>query len=272
MPAKYTTQQDVGEGRSRLSGVIRAAGDIVRVADAARTLHLSRTQAAKTLAGWAKQGWLQRVGPGVYVPVQIELLGTKHAVADPWVLVPPLFGPGYIGGRTAAEHWDLTEQIFRDIVVFTARSIRQRSKETGGAVFTLHRIPETRIFGTKPIWRGQTRVPISDIDRTMLDMLDNPSTGGGIQHVAECLDRYLGKPDSNPDQLLSYADRLGNGAVFKRLGFLAERHPLGSELANACKSRLTTGYAKLDPDLSCTRIVTRWKLKVPPDWLTGKHS
>ena len=267
MPSRDTREELPQSGRLRLSRVIRQAGDTVRVADAARALGLPRLQAAKALAAWAKQGWLRRVGRGVYVPVELELLGTEHAVADPWVLVPALFGPAYIGGRTAAEHWDLTEQIFRDILVFTAKPIRERETETGGALFTLRHIPEARMFGTKSVWRGQTRVAISDIDRTILDMLDDPSAGGGIHHVADCLDQYLRKPESSIDQLISYADHLGNGAVFKRLGFLAERHPLGSELVAACKSRLTTGYAKLDPDLNCSRIVTRWKLRVPPDWL-----
>ena len=236
------------------------------VAAAAQTLGVTPVKAAKALAGWAKQGWLQRVGSGLYVPVALEMLGTEQAVADAWLLVPKLFGPGYIGGRTAAEHWDLTEQIFRDIVVFTARGIRERTRVSGGAQFTLRRIPETRIFGTKAVWRGQTKVLISDIDRTMLDMLDDPTSGGGIQHVSDCLDRYLRKEERSAEKLLEYADRLDNGAVFKRLGFLAERHSLGAELATACKTRLTQGYAKLDPALKCPRVITAWKLRVPADW------
>lgn len=247
--------------------VIRAAGDVVRVEDAARALSLPRAQAAKALAGWAKQGWLQRVGSGVYVPVGLEIQGTAQAVADAWLLVPALFGPAYVGGRTAAEHWDLTEQLFRDIVVFTARPIREREKESGGAIFTLRHIPLKRIFGAKPVWRGQTKVAVSDIDRTVVDMLNDPQIGGGIQHVADCLDRYLRKDEHSLPQLIAYADRLGNGAVFKRLGFLAEKHPLGGELIPACKSRLTQGYAKLDPALRCPRVVTRWKLRVPASWI-----
>lgn len=251
----------------RLTTVIRAAGDVIHIDDAARALEVSRFKAAKTLAAWAAQGWLQRVGSGVYAPVALELRGSEQAVADAWSLVPPLFGPAYIGGRTAAEYWDLTEQLFRDIVVFTARPIRERTKESGGALFTLRHIAESRLFGTKTVWRGRTKVSISDIDRTMVDLLDDPVIGGGIQHVADCLDRYLGKNESKPEQLISYADQLANGAVFKRLGFLAERHPLGEMLARGCILRLTKGYAKLDPSLTCERIVTRWKLRVPADWI-----
>ena len=106
----------VPTGRAKLAAVIRAAGDVVRIDDALRALDISRVQAAKLLSRWAGQGWLRRVGTGTYVPVPLELVDANQVVLDPWILVPSLFAPAYIGGRTAAEHWDLTEQIFRDIV------------------------------------------------------------------------------------------------------------------------------------------------------------
>ena len=104
----------------------------MHIEDAARALDVPRGRAAKLLSRWTNQGWLRRVGTGTYVPVQLELLDSEQVVQDPWILVPALFAPAYIGGRTAAEHWDLTEQIFRDIVVFTARAVRQKNSSRGG--------------------------------------------------------------------------------------------------------------------------------------------
>jgi predicted transcriptional regulator of viral defense system len=260
------TEKTIPAGRARLAAVIGAAGDVVRIDDAVQALDISRTQAAKLLSRWAGQGWLRRVGTGAYVPVQLEMVGAAQVVQDPWVLVPTLFAPAYIGGRTAAEHWDLTEQIFRDIVVFTARPLRKKTVERQGALFTLANIGEERLFGTKAVWRSQTKIAISDIHRTIIDMLDDPATGGGIQHVADCLERYLQRSDSDPATLIAYAERLGNGAVFKRLGFLAERHHGDGPLAQACKDRLTKGHALLDPALNCERLVTRWRLRVPQTW------
>lgn len=254
-------------GRARLAAVMAEAGDLVRIADVTRALGVSRAQAAKHLSRWAQQGWLRRVGPGAYVPVPLQLLGSGQVLEDPWILVPALFAPAYVGGRTAAEHWDLTEQIFRDIMVFTARPVRQRSLERQNAIFTLKKIREQAIFGTRTVWRGRTKVAVSDVHRTIIDMLDDPSVGGGIQHVADCLGEYLKHPDSDPDQLIEYGDRLGNGAVFKRLGFLAERQSGGTGLAAAARDRLTKGHAKLDPALDCSRLVTRWRLRVPETWL-----
>ena len=66
------------------------------------------------------------------------------------------------------------------------------------------------------------------------------------------------------DLVIEYAKRLRNGAVFKRLGFLASRllgdaHPL----AIACHAHLTNGNAQLDPELRGDRLMTRWRLFVP---------
>jgi len=253
-------------GRSRLAAVINAAGDVLHIDDVEATLHVSRTKAAKLLSRWAEQGWLRRVGPGAYVHVQLALHESEQVIEDPWVLVPALFDPAYIGGRTAAEHWDLTEQIFRDIVVFTARPVRQKTIDAQGTVFSLKHIREELIFGTKTLWRGQSRVQVSDIHRTIIDMLHDPASGGGIQHIADCFNQYMQRNDTDPRLLIEYAERLGNGAVFKRLGFLAERLPHGDSLVDAAKLSLTKGYAKLDPALDCSRFIRRWGLRVPRTW------
>lgn len=251
-------------GRHKLVSVIQAAGDVVRIDDVVRTLSLNRTDAAKLLSRWTRQGWLRRVGSGAYVPATLESLDRRHVLDDPWVLVPALFAPCYVGGRTAAEHWDLTEQIFRDIVVMTTRVVREKYPVRHGANFTLHHIAERKLFGTRTVWRGRSKVPVSDVHRTIVDMLNNPELGGGIQHVADCLGTYLGRSDRSDAQLIDYAEALGNGAVFKRLGFLAE--PRAKALAAECRTRLTQGNAHLDPALECTRLVTRWRLWVPEPW------
>ena len=253
-------------GKSRLAAVINSAGDVIHIEDVEATLTVSRIKAAKLLSRWAEQRWLRRVGRGAYVPVELTLRDSEQVIQDAWVLVPALFSPAYVGGRTAAEHWGLTEQIFRDILVCTARPVRQRTIERQGAVFSLKHVKENLIFGTKPVWRVQSRVEVSDIHRTIIDMLDDPATGGGIQHVTDCFAQYMQRKDGDPGLLIEYADRLGNGAVFKRLGFLAEFHQGTDVLIDAAKLRLTKGYAKLDPVLDCSRLVTRWGLRVPATW------
>ena len=256
----------IPKGRRRLAAVIQAAGDIIRISDAERALGIGRSDAAKLLSRWSAQAWMRRVGPGAYAAVDLDTLTSERVLDDPWVLVPALFQPAYIGGRTAAQHWELTEQIFRDIVVMSARTVRVKNQHHHGAHFTLKHVQHRRIFGTKTVWRGKTQIAISDVHRTIIDMLDDPSLGSGIQHVADCLATYFEREDRDDDKLMSYAGRLGNGTVFKRLGIVAERRPDTSTLVEACLARLTQGNSKLDPAIPCPRLISRWRLFVPESW------
>lgn len=258
------------QGRAQLVQLLSAAGDVVRVDDVVNVLRLDRVRAAQRLSRWMEQGWLRRVGRGAYVAASVDTMASDIVLDDPWVLVPALFSPAYIGGRTAAEHWDLTEQIFNDVLVMTAQFVRQKHQIQQGAKFSLKHIAERKMFGTKNVWRHRTRVPISDIHRTIIDIVDDPAIGGGIQHVADCVAAYLGRDDRDDDRLIDYGIRLGNGAVFKRLGFLTEQTPGGAELARLCEKHLSGGHAKLDPAQGGPRVVSKWRLRVPDHWTHGQ--
>ena len=109
----------IPRGRRKLGSVIRKANDIIRIDDVVSALSIGRPEATKLLSRWTRQGWLRRVGPGAYAAAQLDSLESEHVLDDPWVLVPALYAPAYIGGWTAAEHWDLTEQMFRQILVLS---------------------------------------------------------------------------------------------------------------------------------------------------------
>ena len=117
------------QGRTQLVRVLSAAGDVIHVDDVVAALQLDRIAAAQRLSRWTEQGWLRRVGRGAYVAASIDTMGSDRVLDDPWVLVPALFAPAYVGGRTAAEHWDLTEQIFKDILVMTTQAVRQKRQK-----------------------------------------------------------------------------------------------------------------------------------------------
>src|ERR1051326_8209088 len=252
--------------RARLGAVLRASKEVVSGAIASQILGIERRRAAQVLSRWCTQGWLRRVGHGLYVPVPLDLAGSEQVLSDPWVLVPALFGECYIGGWTAAHHWELTEQLFNETVVFTTRRVTQKRATAQGSVFDLHNVPAKRLFGLKTLWRGSAKVAISDAARTLIDVIAAPEAGGGIDHVADCLSTYLGSKTADRDLLIRYAEQFENGAVFKRLGFLADTRLQDKKLAAACRARLTQGYTRLDPALTSPRLITAWRLWVPERW------
>lgn len=252
--------------REKLATVLRHAGALVTVEDAAEALGVSRKIAARTLWRWHRQGWLSNLRRGLYAPVPLDAMSGKQVLPEPWILVPALFHPGYIGGWSAAEHWDLTEQMFRSLVVYTARPTRPRTQMIQGISYILRRVKPEQIFGMHPVWHGKVKVLVSDVHRTVVDMLDDPGSGGGIRHVNDCLRHYLASDQADMPTIFEYADSLGNGAVFKRLGFLLSRMDVDERILESCRSRLTTGNAKLDLILPCRRLVKKWRLWIPKIW------
>lgn len=249
--------------RARLASVLRAAKEVVSVNIASQTLGIDRRASAKLLSRWKQQGWLRRIGHGLYVPVPLDLAGSEQLIADPWVLVPTLFNQCYIGGWTAAHHWELTEQLFNETLVFTTRRVTEKRVIAQGAAFVLHNAKPKRFFGLKTLWRGSVKVSISDPARTLIDMIAAPEVGGGIDHVADSLSAYLETKTADRDLLIRYAGEFNNGVIFKRLGYLADTRLHDAKLAAACRSRLTQGYARLDPALPAKKLVTAWRLWLP---------
>ena len=253
--------------RERLAALIRGTKGTVSVPEAASILKVSPSDASKMLSKWTSKGWLSRVRQGLYIPISIESRTTDVPLEDPWVIADRLYSPCYIGGWSAAEYWGLTEQIFRTVVVMTTQKPRDRKPVIKGTGFLLRTVPERTLFGLKAAWRGQVKISVSDPTRTVLDMLNDPQLGGGIRSTVDMFRDYLKSENRKIDLLIEYADRLGNGAVFKRLGFLLEQFaPDQQSMIELCQTKLTRGNSKLDPRLPSEKLITRWRLWIPKNW------
>ncbi len=263
----------ISKSRNRLGAVMRqAGGDVITVGDVSTALRLDRSEAAKVLARWNAQGWVKRLRRGYYAPVPLDMQGQEQVLEDPWVMVPELFGEACIGGWSAAEHWGLTEQLFRSTCVLTTKPVQSKELTIQGLPFTLKHVKRDAFFSTRAVWRARARVLVTTPEKTIVDMLDDPALGGGIRHVADCLGNYFTRDDADSKALIATADKLGNGAVFKRLGFLAETLRGADAIVDACRTRLSSGNAKLDPAISCRRLVTRWRLWVPASWTKARRT
>lgn len=249
--------------RARLAKVLRYSKGVVTLKDISEALEVGRADASKTAARWVIQGRLTRIRPGLFAPVPLDANPETSGVSDLWQIVPELFGESFVTGWSAAEKWDLTEQLFRRVCVKTTSPVRRNIVEVRDGEFFVTRVPENQVFGTHTHWADRVRVQVADPHRTIVDMLDDPRLGGGGRHTKDCIERYLRSDMASTDTLVGYADRVGNGAVFKRLGFVAE-HLAGPEdpLTVECHKRLTTGYADFDPAIKGGRVVTRWRIRV----------
>jgi predicted transcriptional regulator of viral defense system len=188
-----------------------------------------------------------------------------------------------IGGWSAAEHHGLTDQTFRDVVVFASHHVRDRHPRIQDTTFRVVVVHESRLFGTDIVWRDRVRVQVSDPSRTVVDILGDPNLGGGIRHVADIVSAYFVHPRRDDARLLDYARRLANRTVYKRLGYLVELMDVNApEVIEACLERKSRGFSLLDPTMPPSgRCIRRWNLllnaRIEPNWtvtprLTGESA
>jgi predicted transcriptional regulator of viral defense system len=236
----------------------------VGVADVLAVRPVTVPHAAQILARLARKGWLVRVGRGAYSVVPLGSPGAAASSADAWALAMALFAPCYISGWTAAEHWDLTEQIFNAISVVTSRPQRHRERIVAGIRFVFRTADQSTFFGITRVWNGSQRVDVADPHRLVIDILAAPDFGGGARHTLDVLRHYFRSKHADPDKLIVYAQRFGKGVVFKRLGYCAETFGAPStDWLELCKAGMSQGISQLDPNgPKQGRVVSRWRLRI----------
>lgn len=256
-------------GRGRLAQLLQIGQPTITIGDAAKVLATDPIKAGKLLAYYAKKGWLNRISSGNYVSVPLEADDPGIITEDPLVIAGKLFAPCYIGGWSAAEYWGMTEQIFNSVIVIVQKDFKKRRQLIGNVEYLLHSVSYKLFFGLKTVWINNTQIKISDPSRVIIDLLRDLSLGGGLRGAVDLLRYYFTSKDLDLKQLMSYLEQISIGAIYKRLGFLLELYCSDQqELISCCRSKLTNGYAKLDPSLkkNNNKLVSQWRLWVPENW------
>lgn len=258
--------QDAGglsaASRRELATLFGAGKRTVSVDEAAMALDVSRVSAAKRLAALASRGWLRRIRRGLYLAVPADAAVPSAWTEDAWYLADLVWKPCYIGGWTAANHWSLTDQVFRSTIVMTTNRVRRVSQELAGVTYLVHHVPPAALeWGLAAEWRHERRISLSNPERTVADVLARPELGGGIRHTMEILDTLM--LDASIVDIADAVKHLKNGAALKRLGFLLEA--LGHN-TDAIDLPMSSGVVLLDPAMPAGGPRSpKWGLRVNVD-------
>ena len=250
--------------RRLISDLVASEQPTISADDVVERLGVGRTHANLMLSRLSKKGWLQRLKRGVYAPVPISSKTGEPIPEDPFAIATALFAPCYISGWSAAEYWDLTEQISNTVVVFTSRRLRSTKHVVARIKYRTRYIPEDLVFGTTKVWFGAVAAEVADPHRTVADALSSPDLGGGGRQTLDIVRAYWKSQHADPDRILDYAQRLRNGALFKRLGLTTElfARPTAEWVAR-CRNGMTKGIALLDPSGSRRgKVISRWRIRL----------
>ncbi len=238
--------------------------------DVAEITELRAASARSFIRKLVNRGVATRLKPGLFLLVPFELGREREYLGDP-LLAAKALARGedhYLSHATAMEIHQMVTQPRLVVYVTTPKSIRPRT--IGGTEYRFVRCQRRHLFGIVQHWvTKQQTVPVSDLERTVIDCLWHPEYCGGLTEVAKGL--WMQREKVQVASLIEYALRLGVGAVVRRLGFLLELYGIGGvDAVELLRRNLTSTYVVLDPVLPPEgRYLRRWRLRlnVSPDEL-----
>lgn len=217
-------------------------------------------------------GWIRRVKRGVYA-ITGKLAGSSSA--HDYAIAVALFPPSALSHQTALNLHGLSEQIPRVITCTTTakvvtpamrgRATRQRMRgtvwEVDGLRVRLVSVRPSRFFGITEVWAdSRTRVPVTDRERTVLDLFIDPARFGGLGEALGILEEHRASLDLT--KLVGYAIQLRVASVAKRLGWALESFGTPEVTIAPLLAVEVAGVQPLDMHREHRgRVIDRWKLQ-----------
>lgn len=231
--------------------------------DVGSITHLSPAAARNLVHKAQQRGLVTRLKPGLYNLVPFDLGRATEHIDSPYLIARALVGdkPYFLSHGTALELHRMVTQ--PNLTVYVSCTRRVRPQTVGGYDFRFIHITSEQEFGVMKHWIDKERfVLISDQERTIIDGLRHPAFVGGITEVAKGL--WMKRDTLNAERLVDYAQRLGVGAVVRRLGYLLEHYGLaGAAALEPLRTMLTATYQRFDPLLPTEGIfLSRWRLQL----------
>ena len=236
---------------------------IFRLKEVRKILRLDEASSRNFVRKLVNRGVVTRLKPGLFILIPFELGKETEYIGNPFVVAREIMGGKdyFLSHVTAMEiHGGITQP---QLVVYITTLKPRRSITALGTEFKFIRNQKRYFFGLSDHWvTKQEKVIVSDLERTIIDGLKQPEYCGGLTEVAKGL--WMLHQDVNVNRLISYAIKIGVGAVIRRLGFLLELYKIGtSEDWEILSSHLTETYVRLDPLLSPEgKFLRKWRLQL----------
>lgn len=203
--------------RTDLLNLLAKKGNIFTFNDALEMSNLSTKSLQKVLYRLQQKGAIERIEKGKYLIIPLGAEKGKYTLHE-FVIGSLLVEPYSIAYWSALNYYSLTEQIPTTIFIQTNTKKFNINPKVFGIQYKIIKIKKEKMFGIRKEWIEETKINITDKEKTIIDCLDLPQYAGGIIEVAKALKNN--KFDRK--KLENYAQRIGNSGVLRRLGYLFE--------------------------------------------------
>lgn len=189
---------------------------VVSAEKAMELLGISQMHAYNLLKNMRKKGALDKVKSNLFVRIPSHIVHDKGKyVEDPIFVGKHLTKPYFFSYYTALYLHGLSQQSARYYYLSTTRHIQE--VDYHGNVFRAVILTEKRFFGFKEMKYGEEKVFASDLERTIIDVMNRPEYSGGYEEI---LRSFQDMENVDWNRLLKYMDKMGEKILFNRIGFV----------------------------------------------------
>lgn len=208
--------------------------------DVARTLNLKESSISYILKSLISKKAIRSLFRGNYAIEDNFLSGPP---LHPFEIALHLAKRGAICCWSAMTFHKLTDQVLTKIYVYSpqekGRALPLYTYQIDGYNFHLIQVSSKTLWGIERRRTADIKIPITDLERTLIDGLTYPHYCGGLREVLEAF--KLAQDQFSIDKLMDYA-RHSPVVIQKRLGWICDQ----LSISNTLEVR-TTYYDKLDP-------------------------
>jgi predicted transcriptional regulator of viral defense system len=242
-----------------ISSLARADKKIFSIEDARA---LIKKDARKIMSSLISKKWVLPLKRGLYaiVPLDIGVKGADSFILHNFVIASHLVEPYYIGYWSSLNHYGFSEQIPRTTFIATTKA--RMPLNILNADYYFVKLGRKKFFGSEKIELEGFKLNISSPEKTIADCLDHPEHSGGIDEVARAI--YFNHKEFELAKVYKIAERMGNLAILKRLGYILEVTGLLDAYQDLFRHfEPSKGYPALDPLSSKHgKHISRWGLLV----------
>jgi predicted transcriptional regulator of viral defense system len=222
---------------------------------------------------WRQQlGYHQKAGHLIHIRkflYAVKPMLSQNQWIDPYLLASKVTSDAILAYHTALELHGIAYTTFNELTFLSSRQLLPFAYEAQR--FRAVRQPKRLAasgnieYGVEVIQRSGMSIKLTDLERTIVDVLDRPDLGGGWEEIWRSLDN-VAKLDV--DKIIEYGLLLKNATTIAKVGFFLEQRPIHFAIDKKYLEKLLPHIPKQPHYMSRDQVgegkyVEKWRLIVP---------
>ena len=125
---------------------------------------------------------------------------------NPYVQIAKAYPDCYIASWSAAEYWDIIDELPRDVILFSSKT--EETKKINSLTVQVKKVPENFFFDIQREETADGLFNISSATKTIVDCFAFPDWAGGKRQVDYIFSLYAESDLYNPSLLLKQAKQI----------------------------------------------------------------